>query len=104
MSRTFFASRSKNFVNRHFWALLIPNPHLRTITQIARHLAYPLATVSITPLPLPPPLASPFEEHEYMSAARRLLKHSTHDFFLECAFLLHLPSRRVLGHCNRRPE
>ncbi|OJA09323.1 hypothetical protein AZE42_09527 [Rhizopogon vesiculosus] len=34
-------------------------PHLCTITQIVRNLAYPLATVFITPLPPPPPLASP---------------------------------------------
>ncbi|OAX30533.1 hypothetical protein K503DRAFT_807121 [Rhizopogon vinicolor AM-OR11-026] len=39
--------------------LLIPNPHVRTITQIACNLAYLFATVSITPLPPPPPLASP---------------------------------------------
>ncbi|OAX32681.1 hypothetical protein K503DRAFT_776422 [Rhizopogon vinicolor AM-OR11-026] len=59
MSRTFFASRPKNFVKRHFWTFHTRNPHLRTITQIARHLACPLATVSITPLPPPPPLVSP---------------------------------------------
>ncbi|OJA09022.1 hypothetical protein AZE42_12277 [Rhizopogon vesiculosus] len=58
MLRTFFAPQPKFFVKRHF-QILIPNPHLRTITQISRHLAYPLATVLITPLPPPPPLASP---------------------------------------------
>ncbi|OAX30939.1 hypothetical protein K503DRAFT_777954, partial [Rhizopogon vinicolor AM-OR11-026] len=49
---------SSNFAKHHFWTLLIPNPHLRTTTQTARNLAYPLATVSITPLPPLPPLAS----------------------------------------------
>ncbi|OJA10024.1 hypothetical protein AZE42_08532 [Rhizopogon vesiculosus] len=58
MLRTFFAPQPKFFVKRHF-QILIPNPHLRTITQISRHLVYPLATVFITPFPPPSPLASP---------------------------------------------
>ncbi|OJA12553.1 hypothetical protein AZE42_08929 [Rhizopogon vesiculosus] len=48
--------------------------------------------------------ATPLKEDEYMSAARRLLRHTIHDFFLECAILIHRPSRRVLAHCNKRRE
>ncbi|OAX39094.1 hypothetical protein K503DRAFT_799939 [Rhizopogon vinicolor AM-OR11-026] len=97
----------KNFVKRHVLTLLIPK--LPVVQRVPGFRFYSAnSTSSSVAFSFADgrggKRATPLEEDEYMSAARRLLRHSIHDFFLGCALLIHRPSRRILAHGNRRRE